>query len=345
MSREDLHLLLTRYLNNQSSDEEKLLVEKLYGMLDEEDLKAQFPYHSADLEQKLWENINFHSKTSAVQEREGSSHNMLWFLAAVISVITLLTGYLFVVNSQNPAYKAFQAYADLEEKRNTTDTLMTLNLEDGSKVILQPNSSLTSPTHFKPDQREVSLNGEAYFLISKDHKRPFFVYNKYIITRVVGTSFTVKSTKSSGQAEVTVSTGKVWVTPNQDRIFNLKRLFGKDLKAVLTPNQRTVYSPDRGDFETSLVPEPIAVTPPESGTGKMYLFKDTPVPEVLAKLEQSYEIQIVIQDREFTRDTFTGDLSGQGLYQKVNLICQSVKADYEITGTKIIIKKKKYKPY
>jgi len=341
MSREDLHLLLERYLNNQCSDEEKLLVERLYGMLDKEEPVEVYPNELSDLEQKLWDNINQQSGIIDGHQRKAQHSRIIWYAAAVISAISLFTAYLFIADARDPRYVAFQAYTNLVEKRNSSTALLTINLEDGSKVVLQPASSLVYPAHFKPSQREVSLKGQGYFLISKNRKRPFFVYSNHVITRVVGTSFTVKTGGTTDQTEVAVRTGKVVVIPNENKHLNLKQLFRKDAKAVLTPNQKTVYSPDKGSFEISLVPEPIPVPHPQTSTKKTDLFEDTPLPQVLETLQQAYGIEIIIQDEKLSRNTFTGDISGQGLYKKIDLICRSIEANYLISGTRIIIKEKK----
>lgn len=341
MSRKDLHLLLEKYLNNQCSAEETLLVDRLYAMLDKEDLKESCLDDISDLEQKLWDNIDQQSLATADHHHGGQHHKVFWYAAAVISAFCLLTAYLFFADTRDPGYLAFQAASNLVETRNGSTALLTFRLEDGSTVVLQPKSSLIYPHHFKAAVREVSLKGEGYFLISKNRKRPFFVYTKNVITRVVGTSFTVKTSKNTDQTEVVVRTGKVVVIPSEDKYFDLIQLFRKDNKAVLTPNQKTVYSPDKGKFETSLVPEPIPIPDPLGSTKKIDLFEDTPLPEVFAELKQTYGIEIVIQDQKLNQNTFTGDISGQGLYKKIDLICHSIKASYEISGTRIIIKEKK----
>ncbi|MET1056702.1 MAG: FecR domain-containing protein [Pedobacter sp.] len=340
MSREDLHTLLERYLKNQSSPEEKLLVEKLYGMLDKEDLPEVIPDELSALEEKLWHNIKQQSAVSDNHQYRNGPGTRLWYAAAVISVISLLAGYIFLADARNPQYTAFQKYADLLEKTNSGKTPLGINLEDGSKVVLQPKSSLRYPAHFKPGQREVLLHGEGYFLISKNHKRPFFVYSNNVITRVVGTSFTVRSGNSTAPSEVIVRTGKVVVIPNQDRRLSLSELFRKQAKAVLTPNQKTVYSPDKGSFENSLVPEPLP-SADALGTKNQDVFEDTPLTEVVAALQRTYGIEIVIKDQSLRRNTFTGDISNRGLYKKIDLICSAMGAGYVISGTRIIIQEKK----
>jgi len=354
MNREVLHLLLEKYLKNQSSAEEKLFVEKLYGMLDDEDLNEHHPNELINLEQKLWNNINQQAdlkltypdqenKLSNQHKQQNPSNELFWYAAAVISTLALLTGYLFFSDFRNPQYIAFQSAANLVEKINTSQSLLTIKLEDGSTVVLQPKASLIYPSHFQKNMREVSLKGEAYFLISKNHKRPFFVYNNNVITRVVGTSFIIKANQNAGQTEVIVKTGKVVVSTNEDKRLNLKYLFRENSKVTLTPNQKTIYSLNKERFETSLVPEPIPVVSDgnQNSVKKSFLFEDTPLQEVLKELQDTYGIEIITVDQKLNRNTFTGNISKQSLYKKLDLICHSIKAYYEVSGTRILIKEKK----
>ena len=345
MSREALRLLLERYQQQQCSAEEKLMIEKLYGMLDREDLDEILPNEFDTIEQKLWNNINQQISPATPQSPSitrrpfRKSYPIIWYAAAAIAALTLFTTYLFFHDSKSPEYLAFKSALDLVVKKNNTRSTLTVQLEDGSKVVLQPGSALCYPQHFKSAKREVSLQGEGYFLISKNPHRPFFVYNKSVITRVVGTSFIVKTDQQTDQTEVIVKTGKVVVCTNENKSLSLKHLFSKADQVVLTPNQKTIYSPDKENFETSLVPEPIPIPAsyPQKITGQ---FDDAPLLTVLNELQQLYGISIAV-DPELTKNTFTGDISGQNLYKKLDLICHTISAYYEISGTRIIIKEKK----
>lgn len=334
MSRETLHVLLEKYLQNQCTAEEKLLIEKLYGMLDKKDLEEVYPDELIGLEQKLWDNINQQAGIITEKHQKRNHKTLFWYAAAAISALTIFTAYLFFSDTRSPQYITFRNAKDLVEQINTGTALLKIKLEDGSIVVLQPKSSLSYPHHFKQNQREVSLQGEGYFLISKNPKRPFFVYNKNTITRVVGTSFIIRTNKQTEQTEVIVKTGKVMVFPNVK-----KKLFSTDSKVILTPNQRTAYSPDKEQFETSLVPDPVPLVSHDQHPVKNTCsFEDTPIPEVLKGLQQTYGIEIIIEDQKLNADTFTGDISGQNLYKKLDLICHAVKARYEISGTRIMIK-------
>ena len=91
------------------------------------------------------------------------------------------------------------------EQTNNSNKPQIITLSDGSSVLLQPNSKLSYPKIFTGNERKVYLSGEGFFEISKNPKKPFFVYANEIVTKVVGTSFRVKAYSDQPDVEVTCS--------------------------------------------------------------------------------------------------------------------------------------------
>ena len=86
----------------------------------------------------------------------------------------------------------------------------TYTLPDGSIVRLDPNSSLSYPSQFISNQRNVGLEGVAFFTVAPDPRKPFRVIVNEITVTVLGTSFSI--TSSSGRTEIVVKTGNIEVT-------------------------------------------------------------------------------------------------------------------------------------
>ena len=101
------------------------------------------------------------------------------------------------------------------KKINASSLPLEMVLEDGSSVKLTPNSTLSYPKRFASDKREVYLSGEALFVVAKNPEKPFLVYYNDIVTRVLGTSFTIKTNSVTKDLEVSVITGKVHVFENK----------------------------------------------------------------------------------------------------------------------------------
>nr|WP_228084940.1 FecR family protein [Mucilaginibacter sp. JRF] len=105
--------------------------------------------------------------------------------------------------------------------------MKSVALADGSKIWLNSGSKLKYPTVFNASEREVELlEGEAFFDVKHDDKKPFIVHSKGLVTQVLGTSFNVKAYSYQSSIQVSVATGKVGV------------LYNKKLLEFLIPDQQ-----------------------------------------------------------------------------------------------------------
>lgn len=81
-------------------------------------------------------------------------------------------------------------------------------LPDGTNIFLAQGSSFSYPAKFRGNRRNVKLNGEAFFEVAKNPKKPFIVETNKATVRVLGTSFNLKT---NGNFELEVVEGKVGV--------------------------------------------------------------------------------------------------------------------------------------
>lgn len=160
-----------------------------------------------------------------------------------------------------------------------------------------------------------------------------------MVTRVLGTSFNIKMNKETRQVEVAVRTGRVEVYENKpaEKVVPSK----KDNGVILLPNQKVIYDQDTRHFVSSLVDDPLPLTVElrnKKNKVESFVFEETPLKTVLESFEKTYGIEIVVENENLYNCLFTGDVSQQNLYTRLNIICQSVQASYETEGTKILIK-------
>lgn len=90
-------------------------------------------------------------------------------------------------------------------------------LADGSQVTLNAGSILRYPNKFKGKSREVYLEGEGEFKVTRDVTRPFIVHAGNLRTKVLGTSFIIKAYRGNEKIQVTVISGKVNVLETRSR--------------------------------------------------------------------------------------------------------------------------------
>ncbi|WP_312187201.1 FecR domain-containing protein [Sphingobacterium sp.] len=97
-----------------------------------------------------------------------------------------------------------------------------ITLSDGTKVWVNAQSNLKFPAQFSEYERRVSLEGEAYFEVAHDTKRPFFVESRGGEIKVLGTHFNVfayhddiRTTLVEGKVEVRQKENKLELNPGE----------------------------------------------------------------------------------------------------------------------------------
>ncbi|MGX7687881.1 FecR family protein [Flectobacillus roseus] len=220
-------------------------------------------------------------------------------------------------------------------KENTTDHQMTVNLEDGSTIVLQKNSKILYPEKFEKEQRKVILIGEAFFEVAKNPSRPFFVFADKLVTKVLGTSFLIQANGNDKTVKVVVKTGKVSVFENTesnlDEHTNHKKLEG----LVLTPNQQVVFDETDKRMIRSLVDSPNLLKVPIQN--QVFEFTNVPISEVFKVLEKAYGVNIVYDADVMKNCYLTASLDDEPLFEKLNLICKTLDAKYEQVDAQIVI--------
>lgn len=126
---------------------------------------------------------------------------LYWYSAAASILILLGIGYLLFPNMTNRESTLISYHTD-------AGSIKEIVLPDSSHVWLNENTSLRFANSYNRSQRKVFLEGEAYFNVKKDTKRPFKVQTGNTITKVSGTSFNLKL-NSKGNVCLIVSSGKV----------------------------------------------------------------------------------------------------------------------------------------
>lgn len=267
-----------------------------------------------------------------------------WYSIAASVLLLISVGWWFTKKSHVEAstigYHTIlsEIKEPLIENVNHTGKAKLITLEDGSSILLQPSSKITYPAHFDNAKREVFLSGEAFFEVSKNPEKPFYVYANTLATKVLGTSFKISAFENSKDVKVVVKTGRVSVFPiNQASILNNKannKLGGM----ILTPNQQITFATRELRLTRSLVKDPKLLELPIQR--QSFIFKGTPIKEVFETLEKSYGVKIVF-DAELMKNCYlTASLSDEPLFEKLSLICKTIGAQNEQMDASIIITSK-----
>ncbi len=348
-----LHYLLNRYLNGDIDLKDQ---DELFELISNESNNSLI---ASEIEQDLWNGVenaptslppyvaediirNILKSEPAVNQIIGVSSKkapifkILAIAAAILGLICL--GYFSNTNKDKTSFEAIipQNIAFFVNNSNTTREVV---LSDGTKVMLEPGSILHFDKEFKGDSREVYLEGGAFFNVKKNPSKPFLVYYNNIVTKVLGTSFKIGMNKSNGQFVVEVKTGRVQVFEN----VKLTKSENSITPVIITPNQKAIYDKSSRRFETTIVSYPTQVTPSEETAiiePHPLLFDQQKLVNVFGQIEKVYQIEITVENSDLYNCVFTGDISNLDLFSALKIICITTNSEYEVNGTKILIKGK-----
>lgn len=220
MKRRVFESLIYRYHQNKANKAERDLVDRWYDAIDQEEV----PDSCVDQFQ-LWNRI--HAQITATSPSKKPIWKMVRRAATLAASLLLCFGFLFwnkmvhVHQEQKqvvpqPGFRIFET-GIAQRKR--------VQLADGSTVILNARTQLKIDTvSFGLKDRVIELlAGEAFFEVKKDSTKAFIVKAHELQTKVLGTSFTVKNYAELEEISVSVFTGRVQVSGNNNLLGVLNR--------------------------------------------------------------------------------------------------------------------------
>ncbi len=287
--------------------------------------------------------LRIRASNAALDEtmRVRSLWNRPWlrYAAAACFVLFMGVAYMRYREGQTPAspYQTYVATLNetMVEKVNNDTRPVIFHLPDSSKVQLFPKSRLSYDGHFGQENRSVYLSGKAFFEVVKQPHKPFFVYANELITKVLGTEFSVEAYPNDKRVEVQVRTGKVSVFTQTDLQKQQHLTHRESEGIVLTPNQQIVLHRAELRLSKTLVPQPEILIPPAQMPS--FEFDEAPVSEVFSRLEKAYGVHIVYDEDLLASCTITASLTEESLAEKIRLICRGIGAKSETIDAQIII--------
>jgi hypothetical protein len=269
-----------------------------------------------------------------------------WWYAAASILIILVAGLYYQFNNQDKkdsvnAHKyVLQISAKhLIENINTSNQKTKIILPDGSIVTLEPDSRISYANSFdSTNTRDVYLSGQAFFSVIKNKNQPFRVFANEIITKVLGTSFTVRSFEKDSVIEVTVKTGKVSVYSQTNNNGSKKADPNKLGGILLTANQQLVYAKLAQTFQKIIAESPAIIAPEILDQNIPY--EDVPLEIVFEQLSQAYGIEIIYDSEVLKNCTVTADIRNESFYRQLDLVCEAVGARYELMDGQVVIQSK-----
>ena len=229
-----------------------------------------------------------------------------------------------------------------KEAQNTITTKRgsksKVQLPDGSEVWLNADSKITYKENFQGQNREVQLEGEAFFDVARDDSRPFIIHTPAIDVRVLGTAFNVRAYADERNTETSLIRGSVEITlvKSPDR----KKIILKPNDKLIVNNELATVA-DRKDANTVaplLTLAKIKYTAKDTlaqetmWTSDKLVFDAEPIEDVALKLERWYDVKVTIADEALRKTPFTGTFEGESL--------ETVLEALRLTGIKSIVNRR-----
>ena len=160
----------------------------------------------------------------------------------------------------------------------------SIDLPDGTHLVLNAGSRITWPDRFAGDTREVFLEGEVLAQVAKDPQHPFIIHAGDVKVRVYGTTFDFKSFRDQTQVQLMLLDGAVSLNvPSEEGMREVS----------LTPGDIALYDRDAGNVSLSKMS---AETFRPFTEGRSFSFFNAPLRDIVAELERSFGRRIVIGD-------------------------------------------------
>jgi ferric-dicitrate binding protein FerR (iron transport regulator) len=253
-----------------------------------------------------------------------------YIIGTVAAIILLLLVFTLYNTLQSPLEKSGQELVlnnNVNHRLTTDKNMKRITLADGSTVYMNRGTSLSlRKGKFNAFTREVWLEeGEAFFQVTKDPHRPFVVHTRGgVSTRVLGTSFNIKSYAELSEQVISVNTGKVQV------------MNAKQEKIILEPNYKVTISGNDGHFASGKTD---AQSMSDWKTGKI-TFENASLKEVSFRLRQYYDIELVYDEDTFRNELIYSSFTTETTLQEVLIVLSKLlNAEWTRDGTKIYLRK------
>lgn len=343
MRSEEFKELLDRHARGECDPQEEKLINDWYesiGDKEKEEVEIALAEHNniKDREIRLWSKIN----------PQATSHKRSFFplfrkMAAAILLLAVAGLGIYLMSGKATLHEKIAALKEGEILTDKSFHLIVNNekyprkitLEDGSTVILQPSSEIRYSKKFESTHREVYFTGEAFFKVKRDVHRPFIVYSNEVVTRVLGTSFNIRAYRHDKEITVAVKTGRVSVYKASDD-QSISETPSESQAVILTPNQQVIYDRHQDKVFKQLVENPEIVLP--NPTLFTMNYDGVPVTRILEVLEENYGVNIEFDEEMLSACVLTTSMTDEGLYERIDVICRAINADYKIENAVIYIR-------
>ena len=275
-------------------------------------------------------------------ERYSRVSNLFYRIAAVMVIPLLL--YIFTdkyFKDGNSSLEGLTAQEKIEAILESKEKYEALGLEyyspagsrvkvtlaDSSIVTLNGDSRITLFKSFNSENRYLKLEGEAHFDVAKNDTLGFVVNAEGINVVALGTAFYVKAYPNENTVETVLLEGMIGVGKDGEEV-------SENYNHILKPNDRYVYTKESGKESLRMEEQ---TKPYEAWTYGELIFNDTPMEEIINKLEHFYGVEIIVKNKKIYSYHLTATWKNKSISQIMELLKYSSPVVYEISQDTITI--------
>jgi len=315
-------------LKGECSQEEEFILFNWYDSFerDADAFDSLSESQAREIKERMFSRIKANANLEQIHNEDSLAKppiaRTLWYRVSGVAALLLMVFALFY-------YKRVGSNMPSESitVNNLSRCIHKIVLADGSIVWLSPQSKIRYPGSFEGESRMVSMEGEAFFEITRDPEMPFIINSGNVITKVLGTSFRIKSFHGTNSTEVSVLTGNVSVSiPGKE-----------DDGVMILPSHKVTYLRDKQLFEKGLEDKSSSMRIWEKITMS---FENTFVSEVIKQLNKKFGVNITVNNPQIAEYVLNADFTNQSLPAILQMLEKSLNVTYTINEETITLNKK-----
>jgi ferric-dicitrate binding protein FerR (iron transport regulator) len=315
------------YFTSKFSETEEAYISELFGNNDhEKELKQFLSIHfdeiisKDEVEEKnldhILHKIHFEINTKSEGKRIKKKTNFINLAARIAAILILPLAMFWGIRGYLNYNLGKETWVEIKAPAWTR---AQFSLPDGTTGWLNSNSSVKYNGNFNTD-RQVALNGEAFFDVVSDKSRPFKVNTNEITVRVLGTRFNIASYDNENNVEIVLEEGEIELT-------------GKEMlnSRIMSPNDLVVFDKEKKEMSVTGV-EPkkyLAWT-----EGKL-VFRNDPVDVIARRVARWYNVDVVIEGSLNEDLRLRATFVDEGLEEVMDMLKRSLLIDYKIENSNL----------
>ncbi|MDA6072198.1 DUF4974 domain-containing protein [Flavobacterium sp. AC] len=238
-----------------------------------------------------------------------------------------------IVGNQDGDKIVYDNNSDLEKTTYNTIKIpygkkFKLELSDGTLVHLNAGTTLRYPVKFiAGENRQVFLDGEAFFDVAKDAKHPFIVNADALNVRVLGTHFNVSNYPEDAVTDVVLVEGSVGMYRSNEEFDAAKN-------TILKPGFKGSFNRENALIST----KPVITDIYTSWINGGLTFRNMTFKNIITKLERRYNVTIINKNEKLANEKFNASFSDESIEKVMSYFDDIHGINYTIKNNQILIK-------